>query len=531
MIAAMTLAAFALTATDDAPTFSHDVAPILYNHCIECHRPDGGAPLHFIEYDDAANRARLIAHVTATRYMPPWKAARGEVKFTNERGLNEDEIATLQAWFEAGAPIGDEEAIPEPPTFTTDWALGEPDILLEMEEDMPIPASGPDIYRNFVVRIPDLPEGAYLRGIDYRPRALTTAHHTLYSLDSTGRMRARSEAQPRPGFGGMEANLSLDRIGGWAVGAQPQMLPDGVSIEVPPGTDIVLNAHFHPTGKPEVERAQIALYLTEEPPTRYGIGLDIPFGFGITANIRIPPGVRDHEVTDSFTMPVDAELAGLAPHAHMLATDISAVATFPNGETLTLIDVTNWDFAWQEQYRYAETIVLPKGTRIDTRFLYDNTEDNPSNPHHPPREVTWGPETTDEMASIVFTMVTDTPEQRAALRDGYRQWVESQVPGIDLSILGPAARMQRRDIFDLDGDGRISFSEAVQGVRYVISRRILNRSEADMDAAAMIGRHLFRTRVLPVAVPAIIVGGVLFAAGIVWIVRRRQHRVQRLRTA
>jgi len=529
MIAAMTLVALALTAPDDAPTFSHDVAPILHKHCIECHRPDGGAPLHFIDYDDAARRARLIAHVTGTGYMPPWKAARGEVRFTNERGMSEDEIATLQAWFEAGAPIGDEEAIPEPPEFTSDWHLGEPDILLEMEEDMPIPADGPDIYRNFVVRIPDLPEGKYLRGIDYRPRALTTAHHTLYSLDSTGRMRARSEAQPRPGFGGMEANLSLDRIGGWAVGAQPQMLPDGVNMPIPPGTDLVLNAHFHPTGKPEVERAQIGLYLTDEPPSRYGIGLDVPFGFGLAANIRIPPGVSDHVVTDSFTMPIGADLAGLAPHAHMLCTEISATATFPDGETLTLIHVTNWDFAWQEQYRYVEPIYLPVGTRIDTRFVYDNTADNPNNPHNPPRTVTWGPETTDEMASVVFTMVSDTEAERAVLRDGYREWVEGQIGTIDLGILGPAARMQRRDIFDLDGDGKVSFSEAVAGVRYIAGRAI-NRRQDDMDAASLIGRHVFVTRVLPRVLPVV---GVLAGAtvlGIVLIVYlRRRH--QGLRTA
>ena len=522
MLVSFVFMAATLTAADDPPTFSRDVAPILHQHCVTCHRPDGGAPLSFVEYEDAANRARLIAHVTGTGYMPPWKAKRGEVKFTNERGMDESEIATLQAWFEAGAPIGDEDAIPPTPVFPTEWHLGEPDILLEMEEDMPIPASGPDIYRNFVVRIPDLPEGTYLRGIDYRPRAITTAHHTLYQLDSTGRMRRRSEAQDRPGFGGMESNLSLDRIGGWAVGAQPQMLPDGVSIEVPPGTDLVLNAHFHPTGKPEVERAQIALYLSEEPPTRYGIGLDVPFGFGLAANINIPPGVKDHEVTDSFTMPIGAELAGITPHAHMLCTEISAVATFPDGETLTLIHVTNWDFAWQEQYRYEEPIFLPEGTRIDTRFLYDNTADNPSNPNNPPQRVTWGPETTDEMASIVFTMVTETQEQRAALGAGYRKWVEAQVGTIDLGILGPAARMQRRDIFDLDGDGRISFAEGVQGIRYIAGRAI-GRTPNDMDAASLIGRHVFMTRVLPRAIPVVIIVIAVAALGIYLLVRRRHN--------
>ncbi|MFM1919772.1 MAG: hypothetical protein RLZZ303_1406, partial [Candidatus Hydrogenedentota bacterium] len=254
-------------AVDSAPTFSGSIAHIVYNNCTPCHRPEGGAPFNFTSYEEVRKRARLIAHVTADKLMPPWKADKGDVAFMGERHLSEEQIAALAAWFEAGAPQGDPAAEPSPPVFEAGWKNGVPDMVIEMEQDFEVPADGPDIYRAFVVRMPDLPEGTYLKGIEYKPRALGSAHHTLFSLDATGESRLRDEASERPGFGGMEGNLSLGRISGWAVGSVQHLYPNGVAIPVPDGADLLLNSHFHPSGKPEVERAKIGLYLTTEKPT------------------------------------------------------------------------------------------------------------------------------------------------------------------------------------------------------------------------------------------------------------------------
>lgn len=455
------------------PTFSGSVAQIVYTNCTPCHRPDGGAPMSFMDYEETKKRARLIARVTTEKYMPPWKAEPGEVAFHGERHLSEGDIATLAAWAEAGAPLGDAAAVPAPPTFKTGWHHGEPDLILEMEEEMPIPADGPDIYRGFVVRIPELPEGKYLKGMEYRPQAIQTAHHTLFSLDTTGEARAQSELTPKPGFGGMESNLSIGRIGGWAVGAIQPLYPEGVSLDIQPGTDLVLSTHFHPVGKPEVERAQIGVYLTDEKPTRYMTGLDLPFGFGLLKGINIPAGEKNYRVEESYVIPEDVRLAVITPHAHYLATSMEARATFPDGREMILISVADWDFAWQEQYQLEEELPLPKGTRIDLEFVYDNSSDNPRNPNNPPVNVTFGPESTDEMACMTLGLIQDSEEQQLALRQDYVAWVKQGIGKADLSLIVGSAREQRRDRFDIDGNGDISFSEiwaTLGGIRQRIER-------------------------------------------------------------
>lgn len=505
-------------AAADAPTFASPVASIVFQHCTVCHREGGGAPFALTTYEDVSRRARMIAEVTQSRRMPPWLAERGEVHFRNERGLSDDEIATLRAWAEAGAPLGDAAAVPPAPVYPSEWFHGPPDILLEMEEEMPIPPDGPDIYRNFVVRIPDIPEGKYLEGVDYKPRT-QSAHHTLFSLDTTGDMRRAADMEPRPGFAGMEANLISGRIGGWAVGAQPDMFPAGASIKVQPGTDLFINAHFHPVGKPEVERSRIALYLTEEPPTRQMMTVEIPYGFGITANLRIPAGEANYVLKESFTFPADATLTGLAPHAHLLAKDIKAEATFPDGRQLTLIHVPQWDFAWQEQYHFKEPILLPKGTRIDCTFVYDNSAGNPFNPHTPPEQVTWGPNTTDEMACVSLRVVTENPEQLAALKQGYGDWVKDCFTRVDYKLIARSVRAQDRDSEDLNGDGKVSWEESLADIRRL--RGVLRHDE--LGIVPFVIGHLLRTKALPFVLPWLAVL-VLIIAALVWWRRRRRRQ-------
>lgn len=527
-----------LPAPAETPTFANPIAGIIYNQCTPCHRPGGGAPFSLLTHEEVKKRARMIAEVTASGYMPPWKIVASDLKFANERRLPPDQQALLAAWIAAGAPLGDPDSLPPPPQFPTEWHHGPPDLLLEMEEDMPIPASGTDIYRAFVVRIPDLPPGKYLKGLEYKPRAITTAHHTLFSIDATGRARQQAEAQPGPGLRTGGGSGAMGRIAGWAVGAVPAFFPEGAAIEIPPGSDLVLASHFHPTGKPETERAQIALYLTDDPPRRYLNTVDVPFMFGALKDIRIPPGDPAYTVREQYTLPVDMRLASLAPHAHYLAKTMHATATLPDGRRLTLLAINDWDFAWQEQYELAEELFLPKGTRIDMQFTYDNTAQNPRNPNNPPKEVTWGLQSTDEMASITLGLITDTKEDRAEMWRAYLAWVKNDIEKADPRITLASLSAMRKDRFDLDGDGQVSWRETGNAIGQIYQRiTAARRMPAGADPAAdlraqilpAILRRAFRLIVLPWLLPRLLIAALLIA--ILAIALRHWRASRRRRTA
>jgi len=453
-----------------APDYAADIAPVLQRHCAECHREGGGAPMEFNTYSDARRRARMIARVVQSGQMPPWKADRGDYAFVGERIMPEEDIATLAAWADAGAPGGDLDAAPAPPPPASGWVNGEPDLIVTMEEGFTIPADGPDIYRNFVARIPDLPPGTYLKGMDYCPSAMSVAHHVIFTLDTTGNPRRLSDADPVPGYDGMESNLETSRLAIWALGSRPHLFPDGVALEIEHGTDIVLSTHFHPSGKEETEIATVALYLTDEAPTRRFVGLDVPFSFGLLTNMRIPAGEKDHVLTDTYTLRHDALLSDIFPHAHYLGTRMRAEAVFPDGTQRTLIAIKEWDFAWQEHYRYAAPVPIPAGTRIDFTFHYDNSAENPRNPTSPPKRVTWGPDSDDEMACMTLGLIVDTAEQEHAIRQDYAVWVKESLLAADFGLIKQLIFRGKLERLDHNNDGDVTAPEVITTVARVIHR-------------------------------------------------------------
>src|SRR6516165_3361114 len=273
---------------DNPPTFSKDVAPILFQQCATCHRPGQGAPFSLLTYQDARKRGKLIAHVTQTRQMPPWKADKGDVAFRNERRLKEEQIAVLKKWLAAGMPEGDNKDLPPPPVFASKWPLGEPDLVVKMPKAYRVPAEGRDIYRNFAVAL-GLKEDKWVKAIAFRPSAPSVVHHSLFFLDTTG-TAAKKEADSgevgsRGNMGGLgrfgAKDKSVTGIGGWAVGAQARALPDGLAYRLPKGSDLILSTHFHPSGKAEEEASTVAFYFADKPPEKRFMGLQVPFGFGI----------------------------------------------------------------------------------------------------------------------------------------------------------------------------------------------------------------------------------------------------------
>ena len=402
-------------------TFSETIAPIVYQNCVTCHRPGEAAPFSLISYDDVRKRGALVAAVTKSRYMPPWHAAHGYGEFKEERRLTDDQIAAIAQWVANGMPEGDPQKMPKLPTFTEGWHLGKPDLILEMPTAFEVPSSGPDIYRNFVVPT-NLTEDRWIRAIEFRPSARKAVHHVLFGYDVGGAVRKMDGVDGKPGYtttmgGNFTNSANSASLGGWAVGNNPELLPEEFALSLPKGSDIVLQMHFHPTGKTEAERSIVGIYFSSKAPARNLIGVDLPPLFGFGAGINIPAGNSDYTIEDSLTLPVDVEAFGVFAHAHYIAKEMKASATLPDGSIQPLIWIQNWDFNWQDVYTFKNLVALPKGTRIDVRVTYDNSASNPRNPTNPPKTVLWGEQTTDEMASISIPMVTVRKEDERALQD------------------------------------------------------------------------------------------------------------------
>ncbi len=387
------------------PTFAKDVAPILWANCAGCHRPGEVGPFSLLGYADAAKRADFLAELTASRAMPPWKAEPGYGSFHDERRLTDDQIATIAAWAEAGAPEGDPADLPARPEFPEGWQLGEPDLVLEMPADFHVPADGPDLYRCFV-----LPTGiesdAKVAAVEFRPGNRKVVHHALFFLDSTGAGRRRDAQDEAPGYasyGGIGI-VPTGGLGGWAPGANARVLPAGHFRPIAAGSDLVMQVHYHPSGKPETDRSKVGIHFVKGPATKQVYGLALR-----SRKIDIPPGAVDHRVSTSLELPVAVTALGIAPHMHQVGRQMKVTATLPDGEVRPLIWIKDWDFNWQGQYGFAEPVRLPAGTRLDLEAIYDNSTGNPRNPSDPPKRVTWGEQTTDEMCLCGIQVTTDRP--------------------------------------------------------------------------------------------------------------------------
>ena len=387
--------------------FTETIAPIVYANCVTCHRPGEAAPFSLISYEDVAKRAMLIARVTESRYMPPWHAEHGYGEFLNERRLTDAQIAAIGAWVKQGMPRGDDAKMPKLPEFPPDgWRLGQPDLILEMPVAFEVPASGPDVFRNFVIPT-GLTEDKWVRGVEFRPSARKVVHHAIFAQVPGGSRANVYGADGRPGFGGLSAVGIADRtdspgLGGWAPGTQPTMFSEGLVSRLPKGSDFLLQVHFHPSGKVEHEKSLIGIYFAEKGGQKDLLSLMLPAVFGFGAGIDIPPGEKKFTITDSFTLPGDAKVYGAFAHAHYLAKEMKADATLPDGSKKPLLWIRDWDFNWQDSYTYKQPFTLPRGTRLDVTLTYDNSSDNPRNPINPPRRAIFGEQSFDEMGAIGF---------------------------------------------------------------------------------------------------------------------------------
>jgi len=402
------------TSRENSVTYSEHIAPLLQDNCLSCHRPGGIGPFALDSFEQAVSWADDIKEFTSNRQMPPWLPAEGFGEFHNRRSMSQAEIALIAKWVDGGCVAGDLKKVPAAPVFKDGWTLGEPDLIIQTDTPFNVPPDGKDLYHCFVIPT-DFDDDQFVSGVEVRPGNNRVVHHILTFIDTSNRSTQLDAESPGQGYAtsaGFPGFLPAGGMGGWAPGNQPQTLRDGMARVLPAKCKIVIQIHYHPSGKPETDQTRIGLHFAKTPVTRTVRVLPVmPFG-GPLSGMRIPAGDANSEVRTSMFLPRDSLVLNVTPHMHLLGKDLKLTATLPNGKVQPLIFVPRWDFNWQESYQYLEPIPLPKGTRLDLVAHYDNSAENPANPNSPPKEVRWGEQTSSEMC-IAFLQLVPQDEAKS----------------------------------------------------------------------------------------------------------------------
>jgi tetratricopeptide (TPR) repeat protein len=383
-----------------------------------------------------------MALLTKKRLMPPWKVEPGHGNFIGLDPLSESEIDVFQRWAAAGAPEGNRRDLPATLQWAAGWQLGIPDLVVSFPESYTLPASGPDVSRVFVIPL-QVKTRRFVRGIEFMP-GNPAVHHANIRLDATPASRHLDDSDPGAGYDGVILRSAVYPDGhflGWTPGQAAPLLPKGLAWTLAPASDLVVQMHMVPSGRPEVIRPSIALYFTDDPPERTPVMMRLS-----NQRIDIPAGEARYEVTDSFVLPVDVEVQAVQPHAHYLAHEVRGLATLPDGSSKELIYIGDWDLRWQHVYRYVNPFPLPKGTRIEMRYIYDNSARNARNPTQPPVRVPWGQQSKEEMGDFWLQVLTKDARDRDTLNQVFlAKWMATDAIGLEELIRRQPSRIALRD--------------------------------------------------------------------------------------
>ena len=372
------------------PTFAKDVAPILYENCVACHRPNHLAPMSLISYDDARPWARAVKSKVVAKEMPPWGADSSVRAYKNDASLTQVEIDTIVAWVDGGAPEGNAADMPEVPPFAEGWSIGEPDLIFTMLEPFDVPADGTVPY-SYVTVPTNLEEDIWISAYEYRPGDRRVVHHVIAQV-------LEDDGTPATGAVKLQRDRTRTQASGASVGGYvPNRLgtvyAEGVATGLPAGADIEAQIHYTTIGEPVTDQSSWGVVLTREPDStlRRARG-------GQVANLSfaIEPGNGNYAVTARRTMDEDTYLANMMPHMHVRGKSAKYIVTRPDGSTEVALWVPNYDFNWQLRYELEEPIFMPKGSVLEAEFHYDNSGSNRYNPD-PTAEVHWGDQTWEEM--------------------------------------------------------------------------------------------------------------------------------------
>jgi hypothetical protein len=397
--------ALAAASAPAAPTFNKDVAPILQQHCQECHRPGEIGPMPLLTYRQARPWAAAIKAAVAQKKMPPWFADPQYGQFSNDRSLSRHDMDTIVAWANGGAIEGDRKDLPPPAQFTDGWGIPKPDIIFELPEPYDIPASGTIEYLHFVVPT-NFKTDKWVQFAEARPSDRTHVHHIIAFVREPGSQWLK-DAKPgiafipeKPKDGNANtSDLPSDFLVGYAPGQPPERFEPGQAKKVKAGSDIILQVHYTTDGKPGKDRSRVGLVFAKEAPANRAMTFSATNG-----KFKIPAGDPNHRVEAEFTIGADVVLHGLHPHMHARGKDFLFRAQYPDGRTETLLSVPNYSFAWQLWYNLEKPLALPKGTRILCTAHFDNSVNNRYNPD-PKKDVGWGDQSWDEMMVGFFNLV------------------------------------------------------------------------------------------------------------------------------
>ena len=359
-------AGFLLVATSvlaEPITFTKDVAPILHQNCVVCHRPGEVAPMSLRTFEEVRPWVRSIhREVVIEKRMPPWHADPEIGHFKNDRRLSADDLAVIDQWVKQGAKRGALEDFPAVPTFEDGWVLGIPDHVITLDE-VDIPAEGEDMFINLAAKL-DIPEDRWIRAIEILPSDKRAVHHTFAYVSDDGKK-----------VGG--------KIGSYSVAGGPIVFGDGIGRLVKADQSIVASIHYHPFGEDTKDQMKIGLYFSSEPIEMESVALSV-----LNMTFRIPAGAKNYKVTAEHTFERDSLITTLGPHMHARGTDMTINAIFPDGRKEKLL-LTHWNPSWNIKYELAAPLAAPAGTRLELIAHYDNSADNPLNPD-PTKELAFG---------------------------------------------------------------------------------------------------------------------------------------------
>ena len=316
-----------------------------------------------------------------------------------ERRRNRDAAALGGRRRAEGESVGSRQSQSASPQsqWTEGWQLGKPDLIITLPQPYTLQAEGTDAFHIFVLPIP-VDRVRFVRGLEFRPGNARVVHHANIRIDTTPASRRLDDADPGPGYDGLiprSATYPDGHFLGWTPGQVAPLLPDDLAWRLEKNTDLVVELHMQPSGKPEQVSPSIGLYFGDKAPTRTPAMLRLG-----RQDIDIPAGDAHYVVTDSYTLPVDVELEAVQPHAHYRARDVRGEATLPDGSKKPLIDIADWDFRWQHVFRFVTPLRLPKGTKVSMRYTYDNSPANARNPQQPPVRARWGQRSAEEMGDL-----------------------------------------------------------------------------------------------------------------------------------
>jgi hypothetical protein len=384
------------------PVFYKDVLPILQNRCQECHRPGEIAPMAFLNYAETRPWAKAIREAVLTRKMPPWFADPQFGHFANDRSLSAQEIDTLLHWVDAGSQEGSPQDAPPVRAWPPGWNIGTPDAVFEMPHAVSIPASGAIEYQ-YIILPTRFREDKWVQQVEVRPSDAATVHHAVVYIREPGsqwlRGRPSGDAFALPIAKSLTTSdiLLVYTPGNSFDGWRP-----GMAKKIKAGSDLVLQMHYTAKGKPSADRTRIGLVFAKEPPRQAVLTLQMG-----NDKFVIPPGEADYRVPVSGTLPKDALLISLFPHMHLRGKAFEYLVAMPNsGKFTMLLKVSNYDFNWQLNYRLAEPLLLPAGTRLACAGYFDNSRNNPRNPD-PAAEVRFGEQSWEEMMIGFFDVAVD----------------------------------------------------------------------------------------------------------------------------